>query len=61
MFVRMLATLVVSAVALSACRHEETVDRRGCEKLRDHLVDVRVGTTQDRDAAGTPRSRRGAQ
>jgi hypothetical protein len=46
----MLAALVVCATALAACTHDETVDRRSCEKPRDHLIDVRVGTAQDRDA-----------
>lgn len=29
-------------IALTACAHDEPVDRRSCEKLRDHLIDVRV-------------------
>lgn len=29
-------------VTLTACTHDETVDHRSCEKLRDHLIDVRV-------------------
>ncbi len=50
-FVRVLLAVAVSVVALTGCTHDETVDRRSCEKLRDHLIDVRVGDTHDRDAA----------
>jgi hypothetical protein len=47
----MLLAVAVSVITLAGCTHDETVDRRSCEKLRDHLIDVRVGNTQDRDAA----------
>jgi hypothetical protein len=51
MLVRILAAAIVGVVALTGCTHDETVDRRSCEMLRDHLVDVRAADATDADAA----------
>jgi hypothetical protein len=52
---------IAVACTVAACTHDETVDRRSCEKLRDHLIEVRVSsdgnagadTAQHRDAMKT--------
>lgn len=44
------AGLVLVVMCAAGCAHDETVDRRSCEKLRDHLIDVRVSTDGKADA-----------
>jgi hypothetical protein len=46
----LLLAIGMCGTAAAGCTHDETVDRQSCEKLRDHLIDVRVAGT-DPDAA----------
>ena len=48
--IRLLLSVGVSAALAGGCTRHEIVDRRRCETLRDHLIDVRVSS--DGEAAG---------
>jgi len=44
----------VFVASLAACTHDDLVDRRACEQLRDHVIELRIAGARGASGQGPP-------